>query len=155
MIKENELRIGNMLHHKKAWSYRQGNQILEEFDFTWNSSDWGAICECTLFFEDIDPIELSEQRLLEFGFEKKDNKSHNEHYLKASEYSIAHDLCIWYEKKVENDSIYTVYYTKEIGFFVERHHLSYDEYECDIEKIPINSVHELQNHYFATTKKEL
>ncbi len=65
-IKENEIRIGNWFHHKKEWSYRQDDDI-KEFDFQFESSDWFALGECTLFYENFEPILLTEEWLLKFG----------------------------------------------------------------------------------------
>jgi hypothetical protein len=62
------LKIGNYVHHKDNWSYRQPKQDFNEFDFTWSESDWYALGECTLSLDDIEPIPLTEEWLLRLGF---------------------------------------------------------------------------------------
>lgn len=71
MIKATELRIGNWVDHKDLWSYRQPRQDFKEFDFQWNEADWYALGKCTLDLEIIQPIPLTEEWLLKFGFERR------------------------------------------------------------------------------------
>ena len=68
---ENELRVGNWCHHKDDWSYRQPEQDFKEFDFKWNESDWYALGECTLSFDNIEPIPLTEEWLIRCGCYQK------------------------------------------------------------------------------------
>ena len=68
-MKAKELRIGNYVHHTDNWSYRQPEQDFKDFDFKWDNSDFNAMLECTLNIEDIEPIPLTEEWLLKFGYE--------------------------------------------------------------------------------------
>jgi len=68
-MKIEELRIGNYVKHNSDWCYR-GEDV---YKFQWDTIDWFALGECTLFMENIEPIPLSEEWLLDFGFKK--NKS--------------------------------------------------------------------------------
>lgn len=73
----------------------------------------------------ISGIPLTEEWLLNFGFELKNNNS----YFNEIKYGI------WYNKqKIE---------PYEIGFY------------CAISDVKLDYVHELQNLYFSLTKKEL
>jgi hypothetical protein len=67
MIAENELRIGNWVEHDDSWCYR-GEDVTV---FQWETSDWYALGECTLFLESIKPIPLTEEWLVKFGFIKE------------------------------------------------------------------------------------
>lgn len=67
-MNENELRIGNLVHHLDNWSHRQPEQDFKEFDFKWEDRDWYAIGECTMDLKDILPIPLTEEWLVKFGF---------------------------------------------------------------------------------------
>lgn len=72
-INPRELRIGNWVRHSAEWSYRQpDNGPYSEFDFQWEERDWYAIGGCTLDFELIKPIPLTEELLVKGGFEKKE-----------------------------------------------------------------------------------
>jgi hypothetical protein len=73
MLKPNELRIGNWVHHKLNWSHRNDQNALKEFDFQIDERDFHGYCECTLLFEsDLEPILINEDWLLKIGFIKTD-----------------------------------------------------------------------------------
>jgi hypothetical protein len=113
-MKANELRIGNLLNHN-------------------NGSMVGSFIVGLIHLEDIikenshareyEPIPLTEEWLIKFGFEKSDNYGNDEYRLDGYSY------------------------------FRGRFYIS-DCDECG-EDVEINFVHELQNIYFALTKKEL
>ena len=63
-IEANELRIGNYVKHNSEWCYR-GEDV---YIFKWDVCDWEALGKCTLFVENIEPIQLTEKWLLKFGF---------------------------------------------------------------------------------------
>ncbi len=67
MIKESDIRIGNVFQHNAEWCYRSGSE-LKPFVFQWESRDWYALGECTLSLENIEPIELNPVNLLKCGF---------------------------------------------------------------------------------------
>lgn len=72
MVKENEIRIGNVFHHLERWSNMQGHDTLSEFDFIWTAAHWNYLAECVLFMEDFEPIQITTDKLLELGFTKGD-----------------------------------------------------------------------------------
>lgn len=129
-IKENEIRIGNWFHHKKEWSYRQDDDI-KEFDFQFEPSDWFALGECTLFYENFEPILLTEEWLLKFGFNCKYKSVHN-HWNLGS-------FCI--EQKSDED---------DFGNSIPQEQIFYYNFQSEIKY-----VHQLQNLYFVLTEKEL
>jgi len=53
----------------------------------WDTSDWYALLECTLFLENIEPIPLTEEWLLKFGFEIKQGRFGNEYWGKINLYT--------------------------------------------------------------------
>lgn len=67
-IKISDLRIGNWVRHKSNWSYRQERGTFIEFDFQIQLMDFVAFSECTLSLDDIEPIPLTEEWLIKFGF---------------------------------------------------------------------------------------
>ena len=69
-MKQQELRIGNWVHHNFKWCYRDHGT---SFDFQWDDSDWYALGECTMSLDDVSPIPLTEQWLKDFGFELKED----------------------------------------------------------------------------------
>ena len=129
MIAENELRIGNWVEHDDSWCYR-GEDVTV---FQWETSDWYALGECTLFLESIKPIPLTEEWLVKFGFE----------------WSVRHQA---YKKA---RFVYVIDFYKEhpqyenSACFLNREHRSGDCLVC------LEYVHQLQNLYFALTGQEL
>jgi len=86
---------------------------------------WYNIGECILFIEDIEPIQVTEEWLLKFGFKHiKDN---------------------WYNI-FSNENTFNVYLFTDKRFRIEIVNQSI----C-----VLNHVHQLQNLYFALTNKEL
>jgi len=120
IMKIEELRIGNWVKHNSSWCYR-GEDVI---DFMWDTSDWYALGECTLFMENIEPIQLTEEWLFKFGFFK-----HNNAYVlnKPKINSLMFNFSIWQD-------------------------MTYNSSEFPIE---LESVHQLQNLYFAITGTEL
>lgn len=141
-----ELRIGNWVHHKAKWSYLNDVEPLKEFDFQFTQHDFYADAECTLSIEnDLEPIPLTEQWLLGFGFELYD-----------------------YEPDIdsEDDFIYKDYKKTLLGkqFYYTICECPNNEWDFGIkvswaEQVMLSSsmkyVHQLQNLYYALTGKEL
>lgn len=119
MINANELRIGNIIRDEHGTVH-----IIDKYDF---------IEELTIYgfnFEKCNPIPLTEEWLLKFGFENKNE------YFDIVTYS--NEICISLKDeefslyiRIDEDSYYSFEWTK------------------------INFVHQLQNLYFALTGKEL
>lgn len=128
-MKANELRIGNYVEHNGNWSYRDHSapKIIQ-----WEESDFYALGESTIFLEDIKPIQLTEEWLLKFGFEKnKSNKNRFIHYISGFEI-----------ERQGSKFAYAVWGGEDAPFLTQffGHH---------------NYVHQLQNLYFALTGEEL
>lgn len=69
MINANELRIGNWVHHSKEWSsINNGPFDTPGFDFQWEERHWYMIGECTLSPDIVDPIPITSEWLVRFGF---------------------------------------------------------------------------------------
>jgi hypothetical protein len=68
----NELRIGNMVHHKPEWSYRNEfpDVLADGFNFKWSASDWYAVGESMLSLDSIEPIPLTPELLDKLGLPK-------------------------------------------------------------------------------------
>lgn len=133
MIKPEELRLGNWVHHKDQWSYRQSDQDFKEFDFQWDDRDWYAIGECTMNFEDVSPILLTEEWLLKVGFETSGWLGRWQLQIENNGLIVcSDDFNEWWVYSGLGDS-------DSYGF--QGAHLKY--------------VHQLQNLYFALTNKEL
>lgn len=88
----------------------------------------------TWYLKDIEPIELSEEWLLKFGFEKKSWKSQG----------IVIE-CFYYEKNG------IIIYLIEKGFEIE---IKQGDDQFNLFRV-WNHVHQLQNLYFALTRSEL
>lgn len=112
---ENELRLGNLFILR--------GKIVEFDDKLMHSVIYGGL-------EGSEPIPLTEEWLLKFGFEETSDK----------------------------DFIGGLYTRGKDGFYINKETMSYCgiDYEGTIDDIvEINYVHELQNLYFALTKQEL
>ena len=62
MIKLNEIRVGNLFtycNHK------------EEYHF--DLSDFSCLSKCDLLLEDIKPIKITDSKIIEIGFDKKES----------------------------------------------------------------------------------
>lgn len=126
-MKLNELRIGNFVHHKAVWSYRQKEEPFIEFQFAWNESDWFAMGDCTLMEENIEFITITKQWLLSFGFVE-----------------VRDDIF----RLLKNDD--TIICT------VSKIHCDKYEYELlKVHNVYFQYVHQLQNLHFALTGEEL
>ena len=114
-----ELRIGNYVMGNKPFQLD-----LNTFNMMWNH--WNLKKE--LRFE---PITLTEQWLIDFGFELLEQKV--------------------YTKQITN--FINIYITIEYGASC---YIGYSEADnCDLDLRDIYSVHQLQNLYFVLTNKEL
>lgn len=145
-MKANELRIGNWVKVKKTTSVDENIFVLNEFRL-------GTILISANQVEHIEPIPLTEEWLLKFGFEIYDNEQ---------------DYRVIFRKEHEN-SIYVFYISPKLdknlpmcGAFG----IYNDEFECEITghkeeestqyfAWKIAYVHQLQNLYFALTGEEL
>jgi hypothetical protein len=144
MIDSNELRIGNWVSHNGNWSYRndEKNPVDNKpFNFKWESSDWYALGECTLFIEDVSPIPLTAEVLLKCGFDTWDRKLSTE-----------------YSKEVGNDGfkfkfIHNKEYNSNQLFLIGNG--AYDDLgETDLTE-NCKYLNQLQNLYYALTGTEL
>lgn len=66
MITINELRVGNLLNHIHSKSY-----------INWSLQDFQRIYNDTLDLQDIEPILITEEWLVRFGFELKHGSNEN------------------------------------------------------------------------------
>lgn len=143
MVQENEIKCGNWFNHKAVWSYRnfESSSLASSFNFQFESRDWYALGECTLSLEDIEPIPLTEQWLLDLGFHKdnygiyelvKDNKP----YISGCEIELWAKHCI-----VGAEWFWDISVGKDFG---STENFAY-----------INYVHQLQNIAFLKTGTEL
>tara|TARA_R110000868_G_scaffold328540_2_gene589371 strand:- start:610 stop:1002 length:393 start_codon:yes stop_codon:yes gene_type:complete len=126
-MKATELRIGNWVHHNTNWSTRNGDK--KKFDYQFEERDWYFDAECLLSIEnDLQPIPLTEEWLVKFGFEKLTSKSDG---FIVDSYS----------------------YTRGVSFIVhfDGERLSTNFWQGNEKKY----VHQLQNLYFALTGQEL
>lgn len=126
MIKANELRIGNLVYqyrYEKAQKENTISQIRRTKVFFINGAS-----EC---FKDIDPIPLTEEWLLRFGFNSKYKSVHTHWNIKSFGIEQASD-------EDENGNSIPVRQEFYYAFTIE-----------------IKYVHQLQNLYFALTGEEL
>jgi hypothetical protein len=122
-MKENELMIGNWVNHTDSYEDGQKKQIQ------FSESNWYRIGDCIERLEDFEPIPLTEEWLLKFGFEK------------------AVDENIWVNKSSYQSLFYQLTFNSQIGasLYEDSHWI----------KSNIQYVHQLQNLYFALTNEEL
>lgn len=133
-MKANELRIGNLV---KATVINDGkilsvNEIINDngryiLYFNQKAGD---------FLKDCEPIPLTEEWLLKFGF----NQCFNEYHMLFSDNIFSLDIVI------ENDVYYPVICSMPKNIFLS---------EQRIRLHSIQYVHQLQNLYFALTGEEL
>jgi len=121
MIKPNELRIGNLvynIHNKQIIRIRQLRIEIVEVFHTNKLTGF-------LPFEDIEPIPLTEEIILECGFERKihgrHEKSLRSYKKNGNTFNVSHSGIMYYGLKQK----------------------------------PVLYLHELQNLYFALTNQEL
>lgn len=135
---ENELRIGNWVKHDPSiWSSRNYvDGVISNYGkfnedcFQWESSDWYALGECTLTFDSLSPIELTEEWLLGLGFKKYD----------LDRFRI----------QVYGEELPAYIATRIGSGYAELNRNGHCFKTCNCEY-----VHELQNLYFALTGLEL
>lgn len=130
MIKENEIRIGNWFRHNNQWNYR--SEAKCDFEFQFNANDWYQIGECCLWLENMEPIPLTEEWLLRFGFLKDERK-----------YGGVLDTTSFWKSGIELKPIVNG----------TRFRLDFKS-DCLID-INLDYVHQLQNLSFALTGEEL
>lgn len=126
MIKPNELRIGNLVLKTLDWDIPFNIEWNDKV-IKWNESYWYLIGKGTIFLDDFEPISLTEEWLLKFGFK---NESENRQYCLGKK-----DLLI----NLDNG----FYFSEWNGNWI-------------IHKgIEIKYVHQLQNLYFSLMGEEL
>lgn len=128
-MKANELRIWNLVFEEKGYPAMarivgiKENNIIEIYSFMANNgADFNYECECS----SCEPIPLTEEWLLRFGFEK-----------------------------IVTNGIEFVKYSKYKTFEIEVSLFVMDYKLVTINDFEINYVHQLQNLYFALTGEEL
>lgn len=130
MIKENELRVGNYIaDYEEKENYFKIEQIrinsIGDYVAVYRL---GSIC-CQVNL--LEPIPLTEEILLKCGFENEvddiDGKMYNIYFVTNTEYLIEY-------------------------FYKEKEYIFTDDMGL---KIYINSIHQLQNLYYALTNEEL
>ena len=115
-----ELRIGNFVNQTKEWG-----ESIEPKVIQWDDSTWYRIGDCLAFFEDYEPIRLTEEWILKFGFDgRKDFKWKSIVGIQLSDGKYYLSL-----KDLSNVLFHSV--------------------------VQIKFVHQLQNLYFALTGDEL
>lgn len=62
-----ELRIGNLVYQIAEWGEPIDKKLVE-----WSGDIWYRVGECLLYLEDFEPIPLTEEWLVKFGFENLD-----------------------------------------------------------------------------------
>jgi hypothetical protein len=132
-MEANELRAGNWVNHSGVWSHRDFNQST---DFQWDFSDWYALGECTMSLDDVNPIPLTEEWLLKFGFSDKEYKNG----------FIGIDF-------IGGNMIMDFALTKPL---IKGEWQTCYVYELsDYRFVKVNYLHQLQNLFFALTNQEL
>ena len=132
MIKANELRIGSLVFTNRNNYFKTITEIRHfKCSIRYIRTDTNLMHESMVDYEDLIPIELTEEMLIKFGFEKSSSTDSKEwdNFDSAPENSI----CIEF---VDNE----FYFTGGEGIPFSR--------KCRF-------VHELQNLYFALTGSEL
>lgn len=150
MIKPNELRIGNLFH---PTMYSNGIRVpqstiakiitIDAFHCLWLPYDWNpakVVKWNESKYGEIEPIPLTSERLLKFGFTEVDTPTFENIKLK---YYCKNAVCLFFNGSPPENTYLTGH-----GFNVGR------DYYASTAKW-IDSVHELQNYYYALTGEEL
>lgn len=125
MIQANELRIGNYVYTPKV-DVRQVSGVTQTQIHTLITGC--SFSEIHFVQMEIDPIPLTEEWLLKFGFERNEE--------------LVHEMHPWIDYTLKGIRIQMPFFTFNFG----------DEDEQDID---VHHVHQLQNLYFALTGTEL
>jgi hypothetical protein len=125
-MKASEVRIGNLLNHNNGFVVGP---------FTVNSIHISDLERDNAYAKEYEPIPLTEEWLIEFGFKKENNTIYS-----ISDKLSSSEVGRWYFFKNENNS-FTPHIKRENKF-------SWIGKE-------IKHVHQLQNLYFALTGEEL
>lgn len=136
-MKANELRIGNWVNHKVDWSYRSENK-KKPFYFQWNENDWNALGECALFLESVEPIPITEDWLVKFGFTKEKSSDFGD--IELHKFISGSEYIVWYQ-----DGSVAIGGSKEETF----------KGLCFCSNQIFQHIHQMQNLYFALTGEEL
>jgi hypothetical protein len=125
-MKASELRIGNWVNHQEHKCVRVTDIDSKNIGYDWHDGDRSGWYD----IDDFKPIQLTEEWLVKFGFEKK---------YQTFEF-----------KGLNIDG--TV-----VHFSFDKWCSEYDIENCDFIEIPAECkyVHQLQNLYFALTNEEL
>lgn len=133
MIKANELRIGNLITYKSRAKTNEEMEVEPGSLFRIEDDENGY-----------DPIPLTEEWLVKFGFKKHTNNS--TWFISEEETLEEGDMCFCIENEDSEynsggkDGASSVWYFNQLGM---------------ISDVPIQYVHQLQNLYFALTGEEL
>ena len=142
MIKENELRVGNLV-------YDDENTIMKVVRIeTKQHNDWNGDSENTVVFQTlteannyresiIKPIPLTEKIVKQFGFVKDENSTHSMYYIDKDRY-LTIGLLVG-----DNEICFP--------FAKTNHHESGDSFKF----MGIRYVHQLQNFYYSLNHIEL
>lgn len=139
-MKANELRIGNLIRFSEDGTIftidsieEKGLSVQNEKEIAW------------IDLEEFEPIPITEEWLLEVGFQIKDQLS-------------VHKTKIYYISGIDVDyCIYFADFRQDFGFYIEYTDSPFDKDLGVLYPIAfgIKYVHQLQNLYFALTDEEL
>ena len=123
-MKPTELRIGNLIYHPEFCEVMKVTSIQDD------------LINFAIKIYDVEPIKLSEEWMVKFGFMQNKNSGFQSDF-----YSLKNSyFLIGYHKSLSEDC-----------FAYE----TYDYRNYDGERLWIDSVHQLQNLYYALNQKEL
>lgn len=127
MIQANELRIGNWIQLRNI--RERGKQV---FPFKVEVKDLVTLCKNIPYVKRCEPILLTSEILEKAGFETD-------------------EICYWTEFSTPTGSVNYL----SIGYYAGKVFKFLPTGQIDIQGNEINSVHQLQNLYFALTGEEL
>ncbi len=146
MIDAKELRIDNYVHLINSDTFYRITEIgYSEIEYPrYEASGISSEAVFRTYIENLNPIPITEELLLKSGFKKIRNRITFRIVPRIS-YELK------YKPKDRNDACFLVF-VKDNGEF--NHVVPADnDKECSF--VPIKSIHQLQNLYFAMTGKEL